>query len=150
MSAQTDVKAVLAALASLTTFFVGGVVAYSDLGEGGLTRDSYPAAWDSNLILKPTLVIKERKQISTFAIRDARAQVASHLQAVEIWYYNAPSGTYTALETAQRTVYGALQDQVIGGNCYMRRDMQTMQRDRMLDNAPVIMDTYDATGLTTP
>ena len=150
MSAQSDVKAVLVAISALTSAFPGGIVTYNDLGEGGLTRESYPAAWDTYLLLKPILVIKDRKQISTYAIRDARAQIASHLQAVEVWYYGAPSSDYSLLENAQKTVYGALQDQVIGGNCYMRRDSQSMQRDRLLDNVPVALDTYDATGLTTP
>lgn len=143
MSLQSAVKAIAAANSTLSTFFTGGIVAYDDLKEAGLTPKGYPSAFDSNGILKPTLVFKERTLNPTFAVKDENAQTTSSVQALEVWYYDAPSGSYGNLETMRGVVKGLLHDRGANGGRLVRREVHTMERDRALANAIVCYDVYD-------
>lgn len=141
---QASAKAVAAANSTLSTFFTGGIVAYEDLKEAGLTPKGYPSAFDTNGILKPTLVFKERTLNPTFAIKDESAQTTSTVQALEVWYYDAPSGSYNNLETMRSTLKGLLHDRGCGGRRMIRREVHVMERDRSIGNALVCYDVYDA------
>jgi hypothetical protein len=68
---------------------------------------------------------------------------------VELWYYSASSGSFSALETQRAIVYGVLQDRGAGGKRLMRRERHTMERDRTLSNAAVLYDVWDAYGTVT-
>lgn len=150
MSLQTDVKTVLN-VAPLSTTFAGGVITFEDLNGDGLTRTGRPASFDATTLqLKPTLIIKQRQQNLTGAVRDERAQIASYVQALEVWYYAPSSGSYATLESASQTVYGLLHDKLVNGRKLMRREQHTMERDRTLSNAAVAYDVYDAVGVQRP
>lgn len=141
---QASAKAVALATPSLVTFFTGGIVAYEDLKEAGLTPKGYAAAFDSNGILKPTLVFKERALNSTFGVKDENAQTTSTVQALEVWYYGAPSGSFSDLETQRGVIKGLFHDRGCGGRRLIRREVHTMERDRALGNAIVCYDVFDA------
>lgn len=147
MSLQSSAKTLALTSSSLVTFFTGGILTYADLKEAGLTRVGYPAAFDSNGILKPTLIFKERNENPTNRLKDENRQATSVVQALEVWYYDAPSGSYTNLENQRATVYGLLHDRGVGGMRTMRREKYMMERDRQLGNAITVYDVYDAHGV---
>lgn len=146
---QDSIKTVLRANGGLTTFFTGGIVSFADLPAAGLSRSNYPAAFDERLRLKPILVIKERAELPTGAIKDENAQRTSTVQAVEVWYYSASDGNYDDLETQRSIVRGLLQDRTVASKRFLRRERRTMERDTRLGNAAIVYDVYDAIGTTT-
>jgi hypothetical protein len=89
MSLEDSIKAVLAADGTFAGLMTGGIYAYEDTGLLGFSRDSIPAAFDSNGRVKPSCVVKVRAAIPDSQIRDEDAQLMSYRQVVEIWLYEA-------------------------------------------------------------
>jgi hypothetical protein len=89
MSLEDSIKAVLAADSTFAGLMTGGIYAYEDTGLLGFSRDSIPAAFDSNGLVKPSCVVKARALIPDQQITDEGGQAMSYRQVVEIWFYEA-------------------------------------------------------------
>lgn len=146
MSLSDDIKTALAANSTLVTAFTGGIVTWDDLGAYGLNKNSYPAAFDANQKLKPTLVIRERVLLATPFIRDQGTQITSVVQAVEVWFFADRDAGYATLESGQAVVKGILHDRNIGTMRCQLREHRRMERDRELGMACVLYSVYDGFG----
>lgn len=143
MTLQDDVKTLLAANSSLTTAFTGGIVTWDETGGLGINRNSYAAAFDSNLQLKPTILIRERAIIATPEITDEATQHTSVSQSVDIHFMQDRRLGWGALETGQMTVFSLLQYRAVGTRRCTLRSHARMERDRGYDNACVLWSVYD-------
>lgn len=103
MTRETEFAVRANADATLMATLTGGFYAYGSLGREGLTRESVPAAYDSNGYLKPCGIAKMRALIHDFEVFDGIAQDASARQVVELWLYQ-DSG-FTAIDTALARLY---------------------------------------------
>jgi hypothetical protein len=81
----------------------GGVYAYGSLGGEGLTRESVPAAFDSNGYLKPSAVAKMRPLIPDGVVYDFPSQETSARQVVEWWIYEDTG--FTNVDAALARLY---------------------------------------------
>ena len=86
MTIQDDIKTVLTANAPLVAAFTGGIKTFDELGGIGINVNSFPSAFDSNLQLKPLIVIRERAIIPTREIADEDSQATSITQSVDIHF----------------------------------------------------------------
>lgn len=143
MTLQDDVKTLLTADTGLVAAFTGGIVTWDQTGGLGINRNSYPTAFDSNLQLKPTIVIRERAIITEAAITDEITQHTSASQSVDIHFLQDRRNGWTTLETGQMTVFSLLQFKSVGGrHCRLRSHMR-MERDRGYDNTCILWSVYD-------
>lgn len=147
MTIQDDIKSALTANAGLVAAFTGGIVTWDQIGGLGINVNSYPAAFDSNLQLKPTIVIRERAIIPTAEITDEAAQQVSVSQSVDITYLQDRRLGWAVLETGQATVYSLLQFKLIGQRHVRLRSHTRMERDRGYDNACVLWSVFDTFGV---
>lgn len=147
MSLETSVRDALLASSTLRTAMTGGIWAWENTGEHGLTRVALPSAFDSEGRIKPCILVKERNRIGTPAIRDAGLQVASTIQAVEIWLYGDRTSTSASatLETAKSSVYTLLADRYVDSQYMMFRE-DRIGTDYTID-ARWRMFVFDANGV---
>lgn len=146
---QDDVKAVLVAYTPLATAFIGGIKTFDELGGIGININSYPAAFDSNLQLRPIIVIRERAIIPTPQIADEITRATSVSQSLDIHFMQDRRLGWDALETGQSTVFSLLQYSRIGQRAISLRSSARMERDRGMDNACVLWSVYDTFGIMT-
>lgn len=147
MTLQDDVKTALTANAGLVAAFTGGIVTWDETGGLGINRNSYPAAYDSNLQLKPTIIIRERAIIAVPDITDELLQETSTTQSLDIHLVQDRRLGWTVLETGQMTVYSLLQFKQIGQRHVRLRSHARMERDRGYDNACFLWSVYDTFGV---
>jgi hypothetical protein len=107
MSRETDFTGRGNADATLMATLTGGLYAYGSLGREGLTRESVPAAYDTNGYLKPVGIAKMRPLVHDFEVFDGISQEASARQVVELWLYQ-DSG-FTAIDAALARLYTLFQ-----------------------------------------
>lgn len=152
MSLASDIQAILVANAGLLAIFTAArIVTYEQLGDLGLNRTGFPAAFDttSGEIL-PTLVIRDRDANATFAMRGESDQIESYLQAVEIVGYESRFDGDGSLDTALDLVYGLLQDRNAGHVRLMERNRISGQREPKLNFCYLSWSVYDGLGLHRP
>lgn len=101
MSRETDFKTVMQADATLMSVLTGGVYTVDTIGRDGISRDTAPAAFDSDGYLKPCALVKQRGQVPDNQVVDK--SIASASQVVEIWLYQ-DSG-YTAIDSAVSRIF---------------------------------------------
>jgi hypothetical protein len=87
MTVLTNIKTVLEADGTLTAIATGGIYDYDEIGRTGINRTSAPAAFDSNELIKPCILIKLRSDIPDGALMDDALQYVTSRQIYEIWLY---------------------------------------------------------------
>lgn len=152
MSLQDEVKTLLAANATLTTAFTGGIKLYRELGGLGLNRSSFDAAFrtTTDMRLKPILVIRERDQTAAQTVTDEAAQHRSYIQSLTVYFYADRADGFSTLATAQGIVYGLLHDKRVGSTRVQWRMHTHEERDTILDYACILSSVYDGHGVLTP
>ncbi len=144
MSAEDDVKTILAADATLSALLTGGVLTFDETGRQGLSRGGTPAVFDATTgLLMPCAVVKARARMADGAIVDEAGQETSTRQVVEVWVYQDGDAGYSAIDTALARVYTLLHAKHVGdaavlwaGNTVVR------ERDPALENASVGRGDY--------
>jgi hypothetical protein len=105
MSREDDVYTTLAATDLVSLYLTGGLYKSGDLGKDGITRDSVPAAFDSNGYLLPCGLIRQRDTVPDGIVLDYEVKTQSRIEVIEIYLYQ-DSG-YDVIDDAKR--YIALQ-----------------------------------------
>lgn len=103
MSALSAAKAVLEADATLLTTATGGIWDFDETKQLGLSRTLTGDAFDSNEVIKPCILMKQRSQTPNFALADDADQYVAVNEMIECWFYE-DSG-YSNIETMRDRVY---------------------------------------------
>ena len=145
MSALSAVKTILEADSTLLATATGGCWDFDETGRMGINRTSTPAAFDSNLIIKPCLLLKLRSSMPDGAIVDEAAQRVSYVQMLECWFY--ADNAYTSIETMRDRVFVLLHAKRLTGPYFVRwaGDLRN-QRDDEID-AFVERSTFQVNGI---
>lgn len=152
MSLQDDVKTLLTANATLVAAFTGGIKVYDELGVSGLSRALTPNATNATTgVIKPLIVIRERSETMTTAVRDTATQVNSYQQSVEVLLYNDKTSGFGTLETGASLIYGLLHGKKVSsmGRIYQQSGSK-MERDRNFDNACSMLLVFGGAGVKRP
>jgi len=73
--------------AALMALVAGGIYPFTSLSNEGITRDSTPAAYDSDGYLLPIIVLKARAPIPDTRVADIKERTVGVNQAIECWIY---------------------------------------------------------------
>lgn len=132
MSALSAAKSVLEADSTLLATATGGVWSWDETGRTGINRTSTPAAFDSDGIIKPCVLLKLRSSIPDGAVVDEATQLTSYQQMIECWLY--ADVDFTAIETMSSRIYALLHCKRLSGPFFFRwaGDIQG-PRDMTLD-----------------
>lgn len=105
---EADIATLISANSAIMAQLSGGVYQSGLLGVEGITRETTPAAFDSDGYLLPCCVVRQRDLIPTLDVLDFDAQVKSSIQVVECWLYqDAP--LYDVIDAVSSLLYGLLQ-----------------------------------------
>lgn len=113
MSALSSIKARLEADATLLATATGGVFSFDETGRLGINRTNTPAAFDSNGIIKPCVLLRLRSSTPDYVLQDDSGQYQSVREVIEVWLYE-DSG-YSAIETMRSRCYTLLQATQVTG-----------------------------------
>lgn len=103
MSSEATFKAVLEADATLLATATGGIWSFDETGRKGLSRTGTTAAYDSNGVIQPCVLVSERAVNPEFSLQDNSNQYMSSRQIVEIYFYSDAS--FADIETMKDRVY---------------------------------------------
>jgi hypothetical protein len=106
-------KTILEADATLVAAATGGIWDYDETGRLGINRTTTPAAFDSNEILKPCVLLKLRSSTPDGILADDASQYTSVREMLEVWFYEEEG--YTNIETMRNRVYALLHAQQLTG-----------------------------------
>lgn len=120
MSALSAAKAILEADATLLTTATGGVWDYDETGRLGLSRELTAAAFDTNGIIKPAVLLKLRSINPDYALADDANQYVSTREMLEIWLYQDTG--YSAIETMKQRIHTLLHAKQLTGTFSCRWD----------------------------
>ena len=87
MSREDDVYESLADTFITSLYLTGGLFKSGDLGPEGITRETAPAAFDSDGFLKPCALVKQRSTVNTGDLSDIDYKLISKREVVEIYLY---------------------------------------------------------------
>lgn len=146
MSAEEEIRDLLAADATIAADATGGVYAYGALTSQAFDRNDYPEAYDANGFALPRVVVKARTRHPEGSLNDEQAQYASTTQVIEVWVYDDASIGYGTIETLTDRCYTLLQGQRIPGAFKMRWINELRAQDPDLNNAPFIRSDYQVIG----
>lgn len=107
MSRESDFATRMRADATLMAILTGGVYTREDAGPEGISRETTPAAFDSNGYLKPCAFVKQRGLVPDGEVTDEGAKIVSARLVVEVWLYQRV--TYTAIDGAKARLYALFQ-----------------------------------------
>jgi hypothetical protein len=132
MSVVSEAKAVLEADVTLVALATGGIYDYAETGPNGISRTTTPAAFDSNEIIKPCILLKSRGSTPDLALTDEGAQYLSTREALECWFYDDTG--YSNIEAMRDRVYTLLHAVQLAGTfkALWAGDVRN-QRDTSLD-----------------
>ncbi len=151
MSLASDIQTILVANTGLLAIFSAArIVTYEALGDLGLNRTGFPAAFDSNGEILKTLVIRDRNANATPSMRGEQEQIESYVQAAEIVCYASRLDGDSDLDTALGLVYTLLQDRQAGRTRMMERTRVNGQREPLLNYCFMAWSVWDAMGLHRP
>ncbi len=102
-----NIQSALTGSSALTTILTGGIYTFEDTGRMGITFRNVPSAFDGAL-LKPCAMVKARNKFYTSDLRDEASQLATFIQAIEVWLYQ--EGGDDIIEQAAHLVYNVLHD----------------------------------------
>lgn len=118
MSALSAAKTVLEADSTLLATATGGVWDWDETGRAGINRTSTPAAFDSDGLIKPCVLLKLRSSIPDDFVTDEATQKVSYRQMIECWLYADPD--YSAIETMSSRIYTLLHCKRLSGPFFFR------------------------------
>jgi hypothetical protein len=152
MALAEAVVALLTAEAQLTALFTGGIVSLNQIGGLGLTKRSYPDAWEppDRLVMRPTLMVRTFREQVTLDITDEDLQYRGTRSVVRLEYFDDRSHGWTTLYNAMPIVYRVLESKSAGGKRLMYQDYDDTIRVKDLDYACAIVETYFARGVRRP
>jgi hypothetical protein len=105
---EVDIAALIAANSAIMAQLTGGVYQSGLVGVEGITRETTPAAFDSDGYLLPCCLVRQRDLIPTLDVLDFDAQLKSSIQVVECWLYqDAP--LYDVIDAVSSLLYALLQ-----------------------------------------
>jgi hypothetical protein len=132
VSALSSAKTILEADATLLATATGGIWSYDETGRQGLSRTITPAAFDSNGVIRPCILLKMRDAIPDGQLADDASQTVSLREMLEAWFYQDTG--YAAIETMRDRVYVKLQAVQLTGTygCWWAGDIRGA-RDTELD-----------------
>jgi hypothetical protein len=113
MNAESTIKAVLEADATLLALATGGVWSFDETGSEGINRTLTPAAFDANGILKPCVLVSARDANPGFNIADDSGQYMDVRQVVECYLFQF--GGYATIESMAARCYVLLHAKMISG-----------------------------------
>lgn len=113
MTVESVFKTLLEADATLVAAATGGIYDLTEAGHMGLNRTSTPSAWDSNGVIKPTILVRERASNPGFNVPDDDGQVMDTRQICEVWFYHDSS--FATIATMKNRVYSLLHAKRISG-----------------------------------
>jgi hypothetical protein len=147
MSAASAIKTLLEADATLLATATGGVWDWQETGRLGISRETTPAAYDSNNLLKPCLLVKGRGERPDGQIADQAGRVLSTREIVELWFYEDEG--YTNIQTMQNRAFALLHEVQVSGTFIVRWAGRPLaqQRDDAMGNVSVERDDYQAIAL---
>lgn len=105
MSREAEVVTYLRADSGSETIAPGGIYAYSDLGEEGITDSATTPDVYAGGELQTTIVVRERSPVPTGDLQSIASQRTSMSQVIEVWAYSSDT---TAIEAALNWVYGLM------------------------------------------
>lgn len=125
------IKTVLEADGTLLATATGGIYDYDETGRLGLSRTTTPAAFDSNELIKPCILLKRRSRTPDNVLRDDNNQYASAVDVVECWLYE-DNGT-SNIETMAARIYVLLHTKQISGTfqVFWAGDIEPVRDDEM-------------------
>lgn len=132
MSVLSLIKTRLEADATLLATATGGVYDFDETGRMGINRTNTAAAFDSNGIIKPCVLLKLRSSVPDGYLADDPTQYRSMRYNIEVWLYQ-DSG-YTTIETMRSRIYALLHARPVTGaiQLYWTGDVRN-ERDTSLD-----------------
>lgn len=113
MSMLSLIKTRLEADATLLASATGGIYDFDETGRMGINRTNTPAAFDSNGIIKPCVLLRLRSSVPDGYLADDPTQYRSLRENIECWFYQ-DSG-YTTIETMRNRVYALLHARPVTG-----------------------------------
>lgn len=103
MSALSAWKTVLEADGTLVAAATGGIYDFDETGRLGLSRTLTPGAYDSNGLIKPCILLKQRSATPDYQLADDTNQYVSVQEMLEAWFYEEDG--YSNIETMRDRVY---------------------------------------------
>lgn len=109
--AELDVETRTVLLAAdLDDLATGGIYTYEETRRNGLGRTATPNAFDSNGIIRPTILIKLRDSIPTNDLIDG---VQSLRRVIELWFY--ASDSFVTIAAMRDAAFSALHEEQLPG-----------------------------------
>ncbi len=126
---EVDIAALISANTAIMAQLTGGVYQSGLTGVEGITRETTPAAFDTDGYLKPCCLVRQRDLVPTLDVLDYIAQLKSSIQVVECWLYqDAP--LYDVIDAVSGLLYGLLQGKPLSYSYELDlAHMITRQRD---------------------
>lgn len=113
MTTAATIKTLLEADGTLLATATGGVWDWAETGAEGISRTRTGAAFDSNELIQPCVLVKLRSSRPDYALADDDGQQVSVQDMVECWFYEFEG--YTNINTMRERVYALLHAQQISG-----------------------------------
>lgn len=113
MSAESAIKTVLEADATLLALATGGIYSFDETGSQGINRTLTPAAFDSNGLVKPCIMVSARDANPGYNVPDEGNQSMDVRQVVECYLFQF--GGYSTIESMKNRIYTLLQNQRLTG-----------------------------------
>lgn len=121
MSIASSVAAVLSANAPLMTILTGGATTFDAAGRNGLSQSSVPAAFDSNGVMKPVSLVRDRSENPWGGVFDRTSKTRSLRNVVEVYVYDDGDALYaTAIEPAGEAIALLLDGGFVSGAGHLK------------------------------
>jgi len=133
MTVLANIKAVLEADSTLLATATGGIYDFNETGRLGINRTTVPGAFDSNLIIKPCVLVKLRSETPDQVLMDDPLQYVSLIGIYEFWCYE--DNSFSNIDTMLARIYTLMQGTQVAG---------TFQVHWMGDATPFRDDVLDA------
>jgi hypothetical protein len=149
MTLADDAKTILAAdsgAGGAAALLTGGIYTFAETKRLGVNPKTTSDAFDSNGLMKPTLVIKDRSQVADSGVTDDLTQRMSYRQIVEFWVYDDGDSTNITLEAVIARIFTKLHGVQVGASKIKLRWAETIYipRDAVQDNALLVRIDYEA------
>jgi hypothetical protein len=131
----------------IATLATGGIYTFEDTKRLGLSHIDTPNAWDSNGILLPTIILKDRDQVRDNGILEDAGQVISFREVLETWYYEEGEAGYASIELMRNRAFKLLHGIKVS-SCLVRWVSNTLRRrDSALAYASMEKSDYEIRSL---
>ena len=134
MTVLANIKTILEADSTLLAIATGGIYDYDETGRLGISRSNAntAAAFDSNEVLKPCVLLKLRSEIPDNVLVDDAAQYVSARAIYEVWFYQDDG--FDSIDAMTDRVFALLHAVQVPGTFQVHWIGNAMQvRDDVLD-----------------